>query len=156
MANAFRARFTMISDKVNIADLANTKPKNGESMVDYINRLRNISIKCDRTLIEDETVNLIQKNIDGWMEMLLGVIKVNTFKDLLRAVSNMESMFSANISSFIGARLQRKTEAKVAFTKLNDKMVASTNISGSNSNNNGNRNFKPVTGESSQPFETLK
>jgi hypothetical protein len=34
MANAFRARFAMISDKVNIADLVNTKPRKGESMVD--------------------------------------------------------------------------------------------------------------------------
>jgi hypothetical protein len=97
MANEFRARFVMISNKVNIANLANIKPKNDEFMVDYINKWRNFSIKCDRTLTEDETVNLIQKNIDGWMEMLLGVIKVNTFKDLLRAVSNMENMSSANI-----------------------------------------------------------
>jgi hypothetical protein len=65
MANAFRTRFAMISDKVNIADLANTKPKKDESMVDYINRWRNLSIKCDRTLTEDEAVNLIQKNIVG-------------------------------------------------------------------------------------------
>jgi hypothetical protein len=65
MANAFRVRFVMISDKVNIADLANIKPKKGESMVDYINRWRNLSIKCDKTLTEDEVVNLNQKNIDG-------------------------------------------------------------------------------------------
>jgi hypothetical protein len=65
MTNAFRVRFVMISDKVNIADLANTKPRKGESMVDYINRWRNLSIKCDRTLTEDGAVNLIQKNIDG-------------------------------------------------------------------------------------------
>jgi hypothetical protein len=64
------------------------------------------------------------------MRMLLGVTKVNTFKDLLRVVSNMESMFSTNISSFIGARLQRKKEANVAFTKHDDKMMANTNISG--------------------------
>jgi hypothetical protein len=37
-------------------------------MVDYINRWRNLSIKYDRTLIEDEVVNLIQKNIDGWKD----------------------------------------------------------------------------------------
>jgi hypothetical protein len=35
MANTFRARFAMISDKMNIADRANMKPKKGESMVDY-------------------------------------------------------------------------------------------------------------------------
>jgi hypothetical protein len=31
------------------------------------------------------------KNIDGWIGMLLGVTKVNTFKDLLRSVSNMKN-----------------------------------------------------------------
>jgi hypothetical protein len=38
MADSFRARFVMVSDKINIADLASTKPKKGESMTDFINR----------------------------------------------------------------------------------------------------------------------
>jgi hypothetical protein len=38
MVNEFRARFAMISDKMNIADLANTKPRKGESRVDYSNK----------------------------------------------------------------------------------------------------------------------
>jgi hypothetical protein len=156
MANTFRARFAMICDKVNIANLANTKPKKGESMLDYINRWRNLNIKCDRTSTEDESVNLNQKNIDRWMRMLLGATKVNTFKYLIRAMSNMESMSSANIPSFIGARPQRRTEAKTTFTKLKNKMVANINISGSNSNVSGDKNFKPITGGSSQSFETLR
>jgi hypothetical protein len=66
MVNAFRVRFAMISDKMNIADLANTKPRKGESMVDYSNRWRNFSIKCDETLTENEAVNL--KKIYRWMD----------------------------------------------------------------------------------------
>jgi hypothetical protein len=38
MADLFRARFIMVSDKINIADLASTKPKKEESMTDFINR----------------------------------------------------------------------------------------------------------------------
>jgi hypothetical protein len=87
--------------------------------------------------------------------MFLGVTKVNTFKDLLRVVSNMESISSANIPSFMSARLPRRTEAKVAFTKFKDKMVTNTNISGSNSNNNGDSS-KPITGENFQYFEILR
>jgi hypothetical protein len=34
-------------------------------MTDFINRWRNLSIKCDRTLTEYEAVNLIMENIDG-------------------------------------------------------------------------------------------
>jgi hypothetical protein len=67
MVNAFRGRFTMISDKMNIVDLANTKPRKGESMVDYSNRWRNFSIKCDGTLTENEAVNLIKKKY-RWMD----------------------------------------------------------------------------------------
>jgi Retrotransposon gag protein len=38
MADSFRARFVMVSDKINIADLASTKPKKEESIRDFINR----------------------------------------------------------------------------------------------------------------------
>jgi Retrotransposon gag protein len=118
MTESFRARFVMVSDKINIADLASTKPKKGESMTDFINIWQNLSIKCDRTLTEDEAVNLIIKNIDGWIGMLLGVIKVNTFKNLLRSVSNMERMSSHTVPSFMNNRPQRgaRAETKGAFT----------------------------------------
>jgi hypothetical protein len=161
MADSFRARFIMVSDKINIADLASTKPKKWESMTDFINRWRNLSIKYDHTLTEDEVVNLIMKNIDGWMGRLLGVIKVNTFKDLLISVSNMERMSPHTVPNFMNNRPQRgaRVEAKVAFTSLKDKMVANTNTqSGNNgtSGNNYNRGPRPNPGGSSQGFETLK
>jgi hypothetical protein len=161
MADSFRARFVMVSDKINIADLASTKFKKRESMTNFINRWRNLSIKCDHTLTEDEAVNLIMKNIDGWMGMLLGVIKVNTFKDLLRSVSNMERMSPHTVPNFMNNRPQRvaRAETKVAFTSLKDKMVANMNTqSGSSgtSGNNYNRRPRPNSGGSSQAFETLK
>jgi hypothetical protein len=62
--------------------------------------------------------------------MLLTVTMINTFKDLLRSVSNMKRMSSNTMPSFMSNRSQRgaKTENKVAFTSLNDKMIANTNI----------------------------
>ena len=151
----------MVSDKINIADLASTKPKKGESMTDFINRWRNLSIKCDRTLTEDEAVNLIMKNIDGWMGMLLGVTKVNTFKDLLRSVSNMERMSPHTVPNFMNNRPQRgaRAETKVAFTSLKDKMVANADTQGGSSSTNGNNYNKgprPNPGGSSRSFESLK
>jgi hypothetical protein len=161
MADSFRAHFVMVSNKINIADLASTKPKKGESMTDFINRWRNLSIKYNCTLTEYEAVNLIMKNIDGWMGMLLGVTKVNTFKDLLRSVSNMERMSPHTMPNFMSNKPQRgaRAETKVAFTSLKDKMVANTNTqSGSSgtSDNNYNRGPRPNTGGSSQAFEILK
>jgi hypothetical protein len=38
MTDSFMTHFVMMSDKINIADLASTKPKKGESMTDFINR----------------------------------------------------------------------------------------------------------------------
>jgi hypothetical protein len=156
MTDSFRARFAMVSDKINIADLARTKPKKGESMIYFINRWWNLSIKYDHTLTEDEAVNLIMKNIDEWMGMLLSVTKVNTFKDLL-----MERMSPHIVPSFMNNRPQRgaRTETKMAFTSLKDKMVANTNTqsdSSGTSGNNYNRGPRPNPGGSSQTFETLK
>jgi hypothetical protein len=44
------------------------------------------------------------KNIDGWMGMLLGVIKVNTFKDLLMSMSNMKRMSPHTMPNFMSSR----------------------------------------------------
>jgi hypothetical protein len=151
----------MVSDKINIADLASTKPKKGEPMTDFINRWRILSIKYDHTLTEDGPVNLIMKNIDRWMDMLLGVTNVNTFKDLLRSVSNMERMSPQTMPSFMSNRPKwgAKAETKVAFTSLKDKMVANTNIQSDDSStndNNYNKGSRPNRGGSSQAFESLK
>jgi hypothetical protein len=101
------------------------------------------------------------KNIDRWMSMLLGITKVNTFKDLFRSVSNMERMSPHTVPSFMNNRPQRGAiaELKVTFTSLKDKVVANTNTqSGSSgtSGNNYNRGSRPNLGGSSQAFETLK
>jgi hypothetical protein len=150
----------MVSDKINITDLASTKPKKGEFMADFINKWRNLSIKYDRTLTDDETVNLIMKNIDEWMGMLLGVMKVNTFKDLLWSVSNMEKVSPSTTPGFMNSRPLRgaKVETKVAFTALKDKMVANTSAQNNNSgpSSSYNRGPRPAQGGNLPPMESLK
>jgi hypothetical protein len=93
--------------------------------------------------------------------LLVGVTKVNTFKDLLRSVSNMEKISPHTMLSFMSNRPQRGTraETKVAFTSLKDKIVANTNTQSGNSgtsDNNYNRGPRPNPGGSSRGFETLK
>jgi hypothetical protein len=66
MIDAFRAKFAVASDRIGIADLANTKPRRGESVMEYINQWRNLSIRCDRTIEQSEAVELLLKNIDNW------------------------------------------------------------------------------------------
>jgi hypothetical protein len=82
------------------------------------------------------------------------VINVNTFKDLLRSVSNMERMSPHTVPSFMNNRPQRgaRAETKVAFTSLKDKIVANTNTqsdSSGTSDNNYNRGPRPNSGGSS-------
>lgn len=67
MMDAFRAKFAVASDRVGIADLASTKPKKGEPILEYINRWRNLSIRCERSISQSEAVDLLLKNIDNWM-----------------------------------------------------------------------------------------
>jgi hypothetical protein len=129
-------------------------------MTDFINKWRNLSIKCDRTLTDDEAVNLIMKNIDEWMGILLGVTKVNTFKDLLWSVSNMEKVSPSTMPDFINSRPQRgaKVETKVAFTALKDKMVTNTSAQNNNSSPSSsyNRGPRPAQGGNPPPMESLK
>jgi hypothetical protein len=101
------------------------------------------------------------KNINGWMGMLLGVTKVNTFKDLLKSVSNMERMSPHTMPSFMNNMPQRgaKAETKVAFNSLKDKMVINTNTQSGNSGTSGNnysKGLRPNPEGSLQAFETLK
>jgi hypothetical protein len=80
-------------------------------------------------LDRERSGQLDKKNIDGWMGMLLSVTKVNTLKDLSRVVSNTKSMSSANIPSFMGSRLQRKTEAKETVKSKENLSTSSTKTS---------------------------
>jgi hypothetical protein len=68
---------------------------------------------------------------------------------------------ASTMLGFIGNRSQwrAKTETKVAFTSLKDKMITNTNIQGnSNGTNNANYNKGPMPnqGGSSQAYESLK
>ena len=92
MAHAFRAKFAVMADKISIADLANTKPKERESILDYINRWRNLSIKLDRHISQKEAVELITSNIGGWMAPHLSVASVNTYQKLISLVSKLATM----------------------------------------------------------------
>ena len=48
--DAFRVRFGGVSDKITIADLANTRQNKDENDIDYVIRWRDLSIKCDQLL----------------------------------------------------------------------------------------------------------
>jgi hypothetical protein len=66
MVEAFRSKFAIVAERVGLADLASTLPERGETKLNYINRWRNFSIRCERRIDEREAVELLMKNIDNW------------------------------------------------------------------------------------------
>ena len=50
MKDAFRVRFGGVSDKITIADLANTRQNKDEKIINYVMRWHNLSIKCQQPL----------------------------------------------------------------------------------------------------------
>lgn len=108
MIDAFRAKFAVASDRVGIADLASTKPKKGEPFLEYINRWRNLSIRCERSIEQSEAVDLLLKNIDNWMMPFLGIAKISTFQDFITCVSTLEKASHTAGPSSQGSKMRRE------------------------------------------------
>ena len=81
MKDAFRVRFGGVSDKITIADLANTRQNKDEKVIDYVMRWRNLSIKCEQPLDQIQAVGLLVGNIDNWMAPFLSSSDIHTFQD---------------------------------------------------------------------------
>jgi hypothetical protein len=68
MGDAFRAKFVVMIDIINLVNLANVKPNLGDKMSEYIARWRNLSIKCDHKLTQEKAVEFILRNISKEMK----------------------------------------------------------------------------------------
>nr|CAD1838499.1 unnamed protein product [Ananas comosus var. bracteatus] len=71
MEEAFRTKFATVSDKITIADLVAIKRMKDESMLEYITRWRNLSIRCEQPIEQTQAVGLLMGNIDNWMAPFL-------------------------------------------------------------------------------------
>lgn len=65
MEDTFRAKFTTVSDRISIANIADTQRKKNESMLDYITWWQNLIIKCETTLEQSQAVEILEGNIDN-------------------------------------------------------------------------------------------
>nr|CAD1835584.1 unnamed protein product [Ananas comosus var. bracteatus] len=90
MEEAFRTKFATISDKITIAGLVATKRRKDESMLEYITRWRNLSIRCEQPIEQTQTVGLLMGNVHNWMAPFLCTTKCTTFQDLILNVSILE------------------------------------------------------------------
>ncbi|MHC6133263.1 retrotransposon gag domain-containing protein, partial [Serratia marcescens] len=92
MVHKFTQRFSGLNDDVTIADLAATRRNTGESVVEYITRWRNLSIRCDRPLEQPEAIKLLLKNIDDWTAPFLCSSGAKNFQDLISHAAQLEKM----------------------------------------------------------------
>ena len=91
LVDTFLAKFGVVTDKISVADLVNTKPGRNESIKAYVNRWRNLSIQCERPIPEKEAVEIVLRNIDNWMAPLLKVGNFRTFRELGNCVHQLET-----------------------------------------------------------------
>nr|CAD1839817.1 unnamed protein product [Ananas comosus var. bracteatus] len=80
MEEAFRNKFATVSDKITIADLVATRRRKDESMLEYITRWRNLSIRCEQPIEQTQAVGLLMGNVDNWMAPFCALPSVLHFK----------------------------------------------------------------------------
>lgn len=85
-------KFFSVKDKIMIADLSNTKRKRDETVLNYITRWRNLSIKCEQPLEQHQEVGLLIDNIDNWMAPFLCTNNIFTNQELITQVAKFERM----------------------------------------------------------------
>ena len=91
MEEAFIEKFAIITEQVSISDLASLRPKKDELISNYLARWRNLYIKCDTEISEENAVKMILKSIDNWMSPFLEVANITTFQHLVQVINRLQS-----------------------------------------------------------------
>ncbi|NAU72114.1 hypothetical protein EE085_29330, partial [Klebsiella pneumoniae] len=86
----FIQRFARAQHHVTIGDLVVEKQKPDESLIDYILRWRNLSMKCEPQLQEQHAIGILLKNIHGPIAFLLKGFTIKTFGKLLGKASILQ------------------------------------------------------------------
>ncbi|XP_020591231.1 uncharacterized protein LOC110032059 [Phalaenopsis equestris] len=80
--------FTGVKHHITIGDHERQKP--AETLMDYILRWRNLSMKCEPQLQEQHTIKILLKSIHGPVGFLLEGFTIKTFEKLLSKVGNLQ------------------------------------------------------------------
>ena len=122
MAEAFLDKFAVVIERVTIADLATLKPNKDELTSNFITRWRNLYIKCDTEVEEEDAVRMILQNIDDWMAPYLQVANINTFQQLVQCVNRLQRKPPSGSQPSRSNRFQKggRAEAKTITTGGNN------------------------------------
>jgi hypothetical protein len=59
-------------------------------MLKYIARWRNLSVKCEQKLTQEEAIEFILKNISKEMKPYLSITSIRTYQNLIKSVARLE------------------------------------------------------------------
>ncbi|XP_020685009.1 uncharacterized protein LOC110101440 [Dendrobium catenatum] len=90
----FVKRFAGAKHHITVGDLVVETQKPGESLVDYILRWINLSMRCEPQLQEKHAIEILLKNIHSPVAFLLKGFTIKTFEKLLNKASNLQEEVS--------------------------------------------------------------
>ncbi|KAH7688681.1 Retrotransposon gag domain-containing protein [Dioscorea alata] len=149
MKDSFRVRFGGVTDKITIADLANTRQNRDEKVIDYVMRWRNLSIKCEQPLDQVQAVGLLVGNIDNWMAPFLSSSDIHTFQDLISQVKKLERTSPKVVSTMQPTKVDKEKPRKPEGVK--HVAFATNQAKETTAPANYNKSTPPSLGSGSEP-----
>ncbi|XP_057806878.1 uncharacterized protein LOC131021637 [Salvia miltiorrhiza] len=96
MQKEFLNRFYSTRRTVSIVELTNSKQWKEESVIDYINRWRDLSLNCKDQLSEASAIEMCIQGMHWSLQYILKGIRPNTFEELTTRARDMELSMIAN------------------------------------------------------------
>ncbi|KAL9242207.1 hypothetical protein vseg_016228 [Gypsophila vaccaria] len=109
MEDEFLSRFYNTRRVVSIVELTKKKQREEESVVDFINRWRTLSLECKDRLPETSAVEMCIRGMNVDLVYILQGIKPKTFQELATRAHDMEVTIARHGGNFSVVQIQRKT-----------------------------------------------
>ncbi|MQM17659.1 hypothetical protein Taro_050634 [Colocasia esculenta] len=112
MQKKFRERFYIAEREVTVAELYATGQRNNESALDYIQRWRNLSMRCKRPPHQEDAVQICKQNLKReLLERMIGV-EIRSFDRLNNIVAEIEAFLAKYPSNSSASQKSKPADKK--------------------------------------------